>query len=869
MAILGSLSKKDSGVLPYLLLLLGAIIVLFYISYTSFEQNRALRGSTELVSKTQDIINEINLLFGSYSSSEASGVKYLISNDSTYLSPIQGFSDKSTKSLNTLKELMADNKEQLSRLEKIPSFSDRLFEEISAFDKETAELILQSNTLRERVNSIEGYLDSLQVIQQSMIEAELAMLKERKKAYASEVTLTPTNILYLALFALGTLMFAFTKINSDRKRIALTQDFLQSVLENTNTLVNYVEPVTDNDGKIEDFAIIYANSKAANFSGFEKNQVLGKTIYEIYPFAEQENHIEFLKEIYAKKETVERIKCYDKDGDAVWFDSTFTTLGQGMTITSRDITQEKKSALKLKELNDQLESQNLELAQTSGFLQNLVSSLQYIVSYFESVRDESGKVTDFKIAYTNDKIQEFIGSDAESIADRLVSEVYPQVFENGDFETFVEVINSGEPKEEEKSYQLQEGQFVFCNEIAKLEDGVTVVSQDITLRKQAESQLQLSKQALEVQNTILQDAEKVAGIGSYNWNVDTGKMEYSDNAYRLFGYEPGEFEPSYEKFLSFVNPADARRLKSNTEKAIKEKKEINDKFRVKTKDGTTKYISSVGHSIEKDGESYRIGVIRDITAMTKNEQDLKVKNRALKRSNSELESFNRVASHDLQEPLRKIQMFISRLSNFDKKNLSEKGQKYLEKIENSANRMQLLIRNLLSYSRIADEIEKKYRVDLNIIFDKVKEDLAIKIIETDAQISVPDLPSISGIEFQLEQLFNNLLSNAIKYKKHDQTPEITVTSEIRNLENIEADLNLTHPKYLYLTVSDNGIGFEQEQSDKIFELFERLHAKHAYTGTGLGLAICKKIVENHQGHISATSEPGQGTTIKIYLPYRN
>lgn len=868
MSIFANISKKKTGVLPYVLLLLVAIIVLFYISYTSFEQNRTLRESTELVSKTQSVITEVNMLFANFSSSEALGVKYLISNDESYLDPVQEFNDQSVISLNKLKLLMTGDRKQLSRLKKIPSFSNKLFAEIQEFDKETAGLILQSKTLRDKVHQIEGYLDSLEIIQNNMIDAEIRLLKERKKVYESNVTLTPTNILYSALFALGILMFAFTKINSDRKKMTVTRGFLQNILENTDNSVNYYEPVRNDAGVISDFKIAYTNVKDEVDIGLISQKDIDENLSKAHPVMVEKGIIPFLTTAVQDKKTIERELAYDINGKTMWFTTIAAPLGQGVSTTTRNITAEKEAEQKLLNLNEQLAIQNRELAQTSGFLQNILASFQYVISYFEAVRNEEKAIINFRIGYTNDNIQEFIGTSAENIAGKLISEVYPHMFENGDFESFVEVVNSGEPKELEKLYDLKNGRFVFCNEVVKLDDGVTIVSQDITLRKQAESELELSTEALEVQNTILNDAEKVAGIGSYNWNIDTGKMEYSDNAFRLFGYEPGEFEPSYEKFLSFVDPSDARRLESDADVVLKQKKRTKNAYRIKTKEGKTKYMSSMRHLLEKDGETYVVGVIRDITAKTKNEQKLKLKNRALKRSNAELESFNRVASHDLQEPLRKIQMFISRLSEFDRESLSDKGRRYLDKIDDSANRMQLLIRNLLSYSRITDEVEKHSKIDLNLVFDKVIDDLAEKIKETKAKITVPELPAINGTEFQLEQLFNNLLSNSLKYKKHDQSPEIIVSGEVLSSELIDPDLNLAGPHYLHIIISDNGIGFEQEQSDKIFELFERLHEKHAYTGTGLGLAICKKIVENHNGHISARSEPGAGTKIILYLPYR-
>ncbi|HET8736181.1 MAG TPA: ATP-binding protein [Pricia sp.] len=726
MAFLGNLGKKKPGVLPYVLLLVLAVIVLFYIAYTSYRQNQALRESTELVSNTQEVINEINMLFANYMGAESAGVKYLISNDSTYLSPIQGFKDKSTLYSKRLANLFGNNAEQIKRLELVPELSAQLFGDLRSFEPETAEKFLQSQTLRDRISKIEGYLDSLENIKAEMIASEYALLKERRQAYESKVTLTPLNILYSSLFALGVLMFAFSKINSDRKKMGATRSFLR----------------------------------------------------------------------------------------------------------------------------------------------NILSTVQSTISYFEAVRNDEGDIVDFTIRYTNDKILELIGKSAEEIEGNLISEEYPFLMENGDFEVFMEVITTGKAQEVEREYDLPNGHFVFCNEIAKLHDGVTVVAQDITLRKEAEDQLRQTNEELEVQNAILKDSEVVASIGSYTWDIAANTIHYSDNLYRLLGHEPGAFEASYKNFMSFVHPEDLRRLKEGNREIFRQKMRSERTYRINAKGGETKHVQSMDHFIKKKGDTYMVGVVRDITSHLKNERELVAKNRELQRSNSELESFNRVASHDLQEPLRKIQMFISRLYEFEKNRLSEKGTDYLERIESSANRMQYLIRNLLSYSRVADESGKQTKVDLNFLLEKVLDDLSQKIEETGAQITASELPVVYGTEFQLGQLFLNLLSNSLKYKKHDRAPEIVVSSEIVPYHKVDPALNLPRSRYLRLTFVDNGIGFDQNQSHKIFKLFERLHATSAFSGTGLGLAICEKIVENHRGHIAAFGKHNEGARIIIHLPHR-
>lgn len=237
-------------------------------------------------------------------------------------------------------------------------------------------------------------------------------------------------------------------------------------------------------------------------------------------------------------------------------------------------------------------------------------------------------------------------------------------------------------------------------------------------------------------------------------------------------------------------------------------------------------------------------------------------------ANKELSAFNYISSHDLQEPLRKIQVFISRIFDDETLELSEKNKDYFKRMQSSANRMQILIDDLLAYSRlnITDIVFEKIIID-KIVEEVVQElSLAQNIEEKNAIINYAKLPKIQGIPFQLKQLFTNLIINSLKYSEPNKAPVIDIKSTIINgidvLDN-RADKN---KRYHKITIADNGIGFEQQYAEKIFTLFQRLHDKQTFSGTGIGLAICKKIVENHQGFIVATGVPNQGATFNIYLP---
>ncbi|HEX3044850.1 MAG TPA: ATP-binding protein [Bacillota bacterium] len=241
------------------------------------------------------------------------------------------------------------------------------------------------------------------------------------------------------------------------------------------------------------------------------------------------------------------------------------------------------------------------------------------------------------------------------------------------------------------------------------------------------------------------------------------------------------------------------------------------------------------------------------------ETELQVYSERLEKSNIELEQFAYIASHDLQEPLRKIQLFGAKLSENYSQNLDEKALDYLQRMNNAAVRMEKLIQDLLHYSRVTAKTRPLEQVDLNNIIKEVQSDLEIRIHESQAEITVSQLPVVLGDPLQLRELFQNLIGNSIKYQPPNNIPVIKIQSTIIR----EADQCFDK-----IEVIDNGIGFDNAYAEKIFGLFQRLHGRSEYQGTGIGLAICRKIVTSHGGVITATGKVGEGATFTIKLPTR-
>lgn len=245
---------------------------------------------------------------------------------------------------------------------------------------------------------------------------------------------------------------------------------------------------------------------------------------------------------------------------------------------------------------------------------------------------------------------------------------------------------------------------------------------------------------------------------------------------------------------------------------------------------------------------------------------LENKVKELDRTNKELEEFAYIASHDLQEPLRKITSFSERLKEKLPANLEPDVQLYLNRMLAATDNMRTLIDNLLEFSRTSRSSEPFVKTDLNNIISEVRADLELKIEESDTTIESAVLPTIDAIPLQMRQLFTNLFTNAIKFKSADSQPRISITSDKLTEEEKEHHQLRSNTEYYKIIVKDYGIGFDQEFAMKIFQIFQRLHGKAEYPGSGIGLAICKKIVENHMGVIYAQSEPGKGAEFIIILP---
>ncbi|MBE8723705.1 CHASE3 domain-containing protein [Flavobacterium hungaricum] len=379
--------------------------------------------------------------------------------------------------------------------------------------------------------------------------------------------------------------------------------------------------------------------------------------------------------------------------------------------------------------------------------------------------------------------------------------------------------------------------------------------------------MKIFNKKLLISNGLMAESEIIGKFSTWQWDLDTNKIDYSDNQYRLLGHEPNSFVPVRETFLDFVHPDDKEVVSESMDGIIEKKNLPFVYYKVMRPDREIRYFKSTGKILtDQQGSKILLGINFDITDEHLLNIELQERNRELEKSNKELASFNHVASHDLQEPLRKIQTFISRISDADKTVMSDSAKNYITKIESSAKRMRVLIDDLLLFSRTNTTKKEFLKMNLNELLDNAEAELTEIIDEKRAVIKASKLPKLAVIPYQIEQLFINLIGNSLKYSRPGVEPEITISCDKVNSSDYPEILEQSVKKFYKITFTDNGMGFDPQFKETIFILFQRLHSKTDYPGTGIGLAICKKIVENHKGHITADSTLNKGSVFTVFLP---
>lgn len=346
----------------------------------------------------------------------------------------------------------------------------------------------------------------------------------------------------------------------------------------------------------------------------------------------------------------------------------------------------------------------------------------------------------------------------------------------------------------------------------------------------------------------LAESQRIAKLGNWDWNIVTDELWWSDEIYRIFGAERKSFGATYEAFLERVHPDDRDLVTQGVDRALHEHEAYDIDHRIVLADGTEKTVHEEAEVVfDEKGRAVRmIGTVHDIT-------ERKQVERALRRSNAELEQFAYVASHDMRDPLTVIVGFSELLAMQCKAKMDTESDEYLSHITSSAKRLLGMTTELLELAKITQSNQHVDETDFNTVIELAERNLRKRIHDTHATINHDPLPVVLADEKQMISLFQNLIANAIKYRKEDTSPQIHIGA-------------LREEGLVTFSVQDNGVGIAPEHLEKIFMVFNRVPSQSSDEGWGIGLAVCRRIVERHNGHIWVESEPGVGSTFYVQIP---
>ena len=457
--------------------------------------------------------------------------------------------------------------------------------------------------------------------------------------------------------------------------------------------------------------------------------------------------------------------------------------------------------------------------------------------------------------------QRIFGYTAQEIVGQSVRILVPAEREFEEVEIF-EKLGSGERIEHfETLRRRKDGQIIDVSiTISPLQDstgkiiGVATIAQDITARKESEKRFrEVSDQAREAERNF-DLALSVSRTGAWAWSLPEGKLDWDDQMYVLFGVTRDTFQPTFENVISCFHPDDRVLARNAMQTAIASSKEFYFEQRALWPDGTVHDIAARGRTVnDNNGKPIKVVcVCTDLTASKRSAELLQTNLRELERSNEDLQQFAYVCSHDLQEPLRVISNFTQLLAKRYKGSLDAKGDEYIAFIVDASKRMQGLIRDLLLYSRIHQQIEPAVSVNCIEIVETARSNLKVAITESGARFECEPLPIVIADRSQLLQLFQNLIANSVKFRSQ-QPLLIRISAEDQG-------------NFWNFAVADNGVGIDMKYAEKVFVIFQRLHTREVYAGNGIGLGICKRIVERIGGRIWIESELGSGSCFHFTIP---
>ena len=635
------------------------------------------------------------------------------------------------------------------------------------------------------------------------------------------------------------------RINASECAIELLNHLLEPVVLYLPVWSDVQEPQT-----IIDFEVGYTNQEAASKFHIQKEQLLSQQVLNnVYTDSTlRAAWFNLLLRVFETGVKAEK-RYYDPQTNQ-HYNLLCTKVEQGVLTMARDITREVQS--------------KKEKEQQACFIESMVNATINGLFALEAIRNEQGKIIDFRFLKVNEQFSRIINMKEEEAVGKSYLSVLPLSKFNGLFDLKCQVIETGKTIIKEIYYEGGGIDKWYLIAITKLgENGIVETVTDITeskrdkeemerLVKRFETVINMSHSGIQTFKPVYDEQGEIIDFSMHIVNQTIGTY-IGQTAETLVGQLASTYFPAYKTNGLFEIYKDCY--------LTGERKHFDFHY----EDGYDVYFNL--QVVKLDDEI--LLTLTDHTALKYAQRELEASIAELKCSNASLEQFAHAASHDLQEPLRKIMLYTDKLKSDYGEELNDNAFNYVERIETASKRMRRLIQDLLIFAEVGANRNAFEEVDLNQLMHDVINDLEVAIAERDAVVSIQGLGRIKGDSLHLQQLFQNLISNSLKYCRLEETPRITITSTlvIGKESGFELAEHYAERHYWLIQVKDNGQGFTQEQSKQIFKIFQRLPQHRTdYAGTGIGLAIVQRVVESHSGHISAEGVPGEGATFKILLP---
>nr|WP_247232133.1 PAS domain-containing sensor histidine kinase [Telluribacter sp. SYSU D00476] len=655
-----------------------------------------------------------------------------------------------------------------------------------------------------------------------------------------------------------TLITTFIGVEPLPKAVSADTTVAQEVLEGSLSAMLVCVPVRTAQGELVDFQISQANEAASAITGYTAEHLTRSTLLGLFPDLRKiavssvgGTAFEVLCEVVHTGTPLqdEVLGPLNRHEESRWYQIRASRLNDSLLLSFTDTTETREALRTVGEQN--------------SFIQNVLDLIPSGIAHLQPVYDSRGAVTDFVVKVVNKASLRQAGIAPEEAIGKPLSTLLPGYRQTAFFGAFQQVVYFTPFIQGEFVYTYKGRNRAWINlAAARHEDGLIVSFCNVTDVKQNEQHIKESEERLQ---TIIDTVQISVGLLSPVYDNDelidfrfkTANQSYASALgqqradiidTRLSQWIPGYLTNGlFDAYKEVYLTGEGRHFEFHYH---------NDGF----DDWVDVKASRINRYLLVTGTNY--------TRLKQVQLQAEALVEDLRKSNDNLEKFAYVASHDLQEPLRKIQAFGGILQKKHAASLDESGVDLILRMQRSADRMQTLITDLLTYSRISSNKSRTQTVDLNRLLNDLLADFETTIQEKNADVQVGELPVIMGELTQLRQLFQNLLSNSLKFASQERQPRIRISYKKVVGRTLEGTISSTdaHKSFAQIEIRDNGIGFDPRYTERIFQVFQRLHGRSEYPGTGIGLAIVQKVIENHKGYLMAEGRPNEGATFRLLLP---